>query len=352
MQIGGERRWGASKSDIRSPHRKELSIAPVAVGARKDFADAIDAALEARRMWAATSYQERAAVLLRAAALLAGPWRDTINAATMLGQSKTAHQAEIDAACETIDFWRYNAYFGDQLLRNQPYNDGTAWNRLEYRPLEGFIFAVSPFNFTSIAGNLPTAPMLMGNTVVFKPATQTLLVSHFIVELLLEAGMPPGVINMVSGSASEISEKVLNHRELAGIHFTGSTEVFQNMWREVGHNIGRYRTYPGLLGETGGKEFVVVHDSADPDASRAALVRGAFEYQGQKCSAASRAYPSQSTAKAMKPDLVDLVDAIPQGDVADFRNFVGAVIDERAYTNHMTAIEYAKKSEAAKVIAG
>ncbi|HKC82621.1 MAG TPA: aldehyde dehydrogenase family protein, partial [bacterium] len=268
MQIGGERRWGASRADIRSPHRHELAIAEYAVGGTKDIDDAIAAALAARKMWAATSYHERAAVLLRAASLLAGPWRDTINAATMLGQSKTVHQAEIDAACETIDFWRYNAYFGDQLLRNQPSNDGTAWNRLEYRPLEGFIFAVSPFNFTSIAGNLPTAPMLMGNTVVFKPATQTLLVSHFIVELLLEAGMPPGVINMVSGSAAEISERVLNHRDLAGIHFTGSTEVFQGIWREVGQNIGRYRTYPRLVGETGGKDFVVAHDSADTDALR------------------------------------------------------------------------------------
>jgi len=352
MLIGGERRWGASRADIRAPHRHELAIAEYAVGGAKDIDDAIKAALGARRVWAATAFHERAAVLLRAAALLAGPWRDTINAATMLGQSKTVHQAEIDAACETIDFWRYNAFFGDQLLRNQPYNDGTAWNRLEYRPLEGFIFAVSPFNFTSIAGNLPTAPMLMGNTVVFKPATQTLLVSHFLMELLIEAGMPPGVINMVSGSASEISSKVLNHPELAGIHFTGSTEVFHGMWREVGQNIDRYRTYPRLVGETGGKDFVVAHDSADTDALRTALIRGAFEYQGQKCSAASRAYIPQSMWKEMKPELVDLVDAIPQGDVADFRNFMGAVIDGRAYANHMSAIEYARKTDTAKVVAG
>ncbi len=352
MQIGGERGWGASRGTIQSPHRHELAIAEYAIGDTKDIESAIDAALAARRMWAATSYQERAAVLLRAASLLAGPWRDTVNAATMLGQSKTVHQAEIDAACELIDFWRYNAYFGDQLLRNQPFNDGTAWNRLEYRPLEGFVFAVSPFNFTSIAGNLPTAPMLMGNTVVFKPATQTLLVSHFLMELLLEAGMPPGVINMVSGSASEISEKVLNHRDLAGIHFTGSTAVFQGMWREVGQNVDRYRTYPRLVGETGGKDFVLAHDSADADALRTALVRGAFEYQGQKCSAASRAYIPQSMWKAMKNELVDLVDSIPQGDVSDFRNFMGAVIDERAYTTHMNAIEYAKTTETSKVVAG
>src|SRR5712664_1245659 len=244
MQIGGERRWGASRADIRSPHRKELSIAEYAVGAPKDFDDATAAALKARRSWAATSSNERAAVLLRAASLLVGPWRDTINAATMLGQSKTVHQAEIDAACESIDFWRYNAYFGDQLLAQQPYNDGTAWNRMEYRPLEGFVFAVSPFNFTSIGANLPTAAALMGNTVVFKPATQALLVSHFLMEILNEAGLPPGVINMVSGSAAKISEQVLAHKDLAGIHFTGSTEVFQGMWRTVGQNVDHYRTYP------------------------------------------------------------------------------------------------------------
>ena len=352
MQIGGERRWGASRSEIRSPHRKELAIAQYAVGSSTDFGDAIEAALKARQMWAATSYQERAAVLLRAAALLAGPWRDTINAATMLGQSKTVHQAEIDAACETVDFWRYNAYFGDQLLTQQPFNDGTAWNRLEYRPLEGFVFAVSPFNFTSIAGNLPTAAALMGNTVVFKPATQTLLVSHFLMELLTEAGLPPGVINMVSGSAAKISEQVLAHERLVGIHFTGSTEVFRGMWKEVGANVERYRTYPRLVGETGGKDFIVAHESADQDALQTALIRGAFEYQGQKCSAASRAYIPQSMWKNFRSELVEKVDAIPQGDVADFRNFMGAVIDEKAYEKHMGAIEFARKSDKAKVIAG
>ncbi|HYM96752.1 MAG TPA: L-glutamate gamma-semialdehyde dehydrogenase [Candidatus Sulfotelmatobacter sp.] len=352
MQIGGERRWGSSRGDLRSPHRHELTIAEYAVGSGNDIDDAIGAALAARRTWAATRYEERAAVLLRAAALLAGPWRDTVNAATMLGQSKTVHQAEIDAACETVDFWRYNAYFGDQLLRQQPFNDSTAWNRLEYRPLEGFVFAVSPFNFTSIGGNLPTAPMLMGNTVVFKPATQTLLACHFLMELLHEAGMPPGVINMVSGSAAQISERVLNHRDLAGIHFTGSTEVFQGMWREVGQNVDRYRTYPRLVGETGGKDFIMAHRSADPDALRTAMVRGAFEYQGQKCSAASRAYVPQSIWKTMKAELADQVEAIPQGDIADFRNFMGAVIDGKAYANHMKAIDYARKAEGAKVIAG
>ena len=352
MTIGGEHRAGNGKGDLRAPHRKELSIGRYAVGVVKDFDDAINSALKARRMWAATAYHERAAVMLRAASLLAGPWRDTINAATMLGQSKTVHQAEIDSACESIDFWRFNAYFGDQLLRQQPYNDATAWNRFEYRPLEGFVFAVSPFNFTSIAANLPTAPVLMGNTVVFKPATQTLLVSHFLMELFAEAGLPPGVINMVSGSPSDISERVLHHPELAGIHFTGSTEVFQHMWKTVGENIDKYRTYPRLVGETGGKDFVVAHESADVTALRTALVRGAFEYQGQKCSAASRAYVPQAMWKDMRSDMADLVEAIPQGDVADFRNFMGAVIDGKAYAKHMAAIDYAKKSDAAKVVAG
>ena len=343
---------GRVAGDIRSPHRHELAIAEFAVGGAKDIDDAIGAALKARKMWAATSYHERAAVLLRAASLLAGPWRDTINAATMLGQSKTVHQAEIDAACETIDFWRFNAYFGDQLLASSRSTTARRRNRLEYRPLEGFVFAVSPFNFTSIAGNLPTAPALMGNTVVFKPATQTLLVEP----------LPDGAAARGRDAARRDQhgqrqrvrdlQKVLDHRDLAGIHFTGSTEVFHGMWSEVGQNIDRYRTYPRLVGETGGKDFVVAHDSADTEALRTALVRGAFEYQGQKCSAASRAYIPQSMWNAMKADLVDLVDAIPQGDVADFRNFMGAVIDQRAYTTHMNAIEYAKKTDSAKVVAG
>ncbi len=352
MTIGGEHRAGNGQGDLRAPHRKELSIGSYAVGVTKDFDDAINSALKARKMWAATSYHERAEVMLRAASLLAGPWRDTVNAATMLGQSKTVHQAEIDSACETIDFWRYNAYFGDGLLRQQPFNGATAWNRFEYRPLEGFVFAVSPFNFTSIGANLPTAPMLMGNTVVFKPATQTLLAAHFLMELFAEAGLPPGVINMVSGSASEISERVLHHPDLAGIHFTGSTEVFQHMWKTVGENIAKYRTYPRLVGETGGKDFVVAHESADMDALRTALVRGAFEYQGQKCSAASRAYIPQTMWKQLRTDMADLVDAIPQGDIADFKNFMGAVIDDKAYAKHMDAIDFAKKAEGTKVVAG
>ena len=352
MTIGGVHRKGASRRSLKSPHRHQHTIAEYEVGTKKDFQSAVDAALEARKGWAATPFHERAAVLLRAAALLAGPWRDTINAATMLGQSKTIHQAEIDAACELIDFWRFNAHFADQLLSIQPLSDGTAWNRTEYRPLEGFVYAVSPFNFTSIGGNLPTAPALMGNTVVYKPATQTLLVASLLQRLLEEAGLPPGVINLVSGNAAEISEVVLADPNLAGIHFTGSTEVFQDLWRTVGNNLGRYRTYPRLVGETGGKDFVMVHPSADLESLQTALIRGAFEYQGQKCSAASRAYIPESLWEAMKDRLAAEVDEIPVGDPADFGNFMGAVIDKAAFTRHAEAIAYAKRSPKARVVAG
>ncbi len=352
MTIGGVHRKGASRRSLKSPHRHEHTIAEYEVGTKKDFQAAVDAALKARQGWAATPFHERAAVLLRAAALLAGPWRDTINAATMLGQSKTIHQAEIDAACELIDFWRFNAHFADQLLSIQPLSDGTAWNRTEYRPLEGFVYAVSPFNFTSIGGNLPTAPALMGNTVVYKPATQTLLVASLLQRLLEEAGLPPGVINLVSGNAAEISEVVLADPNLAGIHFTGSTEVFQDLWRTVGNNLGRYRTYPRLVGETGGKDFVMVHPSADLESLQTALIRGAFEYQGQKCSAASRAYIPESLWDAMKDGLAAEVNEIPIGDPADFRNFMGAVIDKAAFTRHAEAIAYAKRSPKARLVAG
>ena len=353
MVVGGEHRSGRESGAIRAPHRKELVIGRYAVGGAEDVGAAIDAALEAHRGWAATPYSERAAVFLRAAGLLAGPYRDTLNAATMLGQSKTAHQAEIDAAAELIDFWRYNVHYGDQLLAQQPSNDRTAWNRLEYRPLEGFVFAVTPFNFTSIMGNLPTAPALMGNTVVFKPATQTLLAAHFLMELLAEAGLPPGVINLVSGPATEIAGQVLSHERLAGIHFTGSTGVFNGMWEQVGGRIASYRTYPRLVGETGGKDFVIAHESADEVALRTALVRGAFEYQGQKCSAASRAYVPRSMWERMRAELVDEVEGIAMGDVADFRNFMGAVIDEKAFRKHSEAIAFARAAgDGTRVVAG
>jgi 1-pyrroline-5-carboxylate dehydrogenase len=261
-------------------------------------------------------------------------------------------QAEIDAACELVDFLRYNVHYGDHILRQQPVSDGTAWNRLEYRPLEGFVFVVSPFNFTSIAGNLPTAVALMGNTVVFKPSHETMLVCHFLMRLFEEAGLPPGVINMISGDSAKIADQVLARRELAGIHFTGSTAVFQSMWTKVGANISHYRTYPRLVGETGGKDFIFAHESADVASLTTALVRGAFEYQGQKCSAASRAYIPRSMWKRMKKDITDQVDGIDMGDVADFRNFMGAVINESAFKRHRSAIAEAKRSTKASVIAG
>ena len=352
MTIGGERRKGAEQRSLRSPHRHELTIAEYQVGSKRDFQDAIDAAMAARRQWAATPFHERAAVMLRAAGLLAGPWRDTINAATMLGQSKTIHQAEIDAACELVDFWRYNVWFAEQVHAMQPESDRTAWNRTDYRPLEGFVYAVSPFNFTSIGGNLPTAPALMGNVVVYKPATQTLLVASLLQRLLEEAGLPAGVINLVSGSAAEVSEVVLGSPYLAGIHFTGSTDVFQGMWKTVGANVDRYHTYPRLVGETGGKDFVMVHESADLDSLQTALIRGAFEYQGQKCSAASRAYIPESMWEAMRDELAGEVDAIKMGDPADFSNFMAAVIDKASFTKQAEAIRFARDSGKAKVVAG
>ena len=352
LRIAGKRVDTRDRLVLRAPHRHALEIADAAMARSAHVGDAIDAALRAREDWAAAPYADRAAVLLRAASLLAGPWRDAVNAATMLGQSKTVQQAEIDAASELIDFWRFNAHYGDFILDQQPLSDATAWNRLEYRPLEGFVFAVAPFNFTSIAGNLPTAPALMGNTVVFKPSRETLLVCHVLMDVLEAAGLPPGVINMISGDSAAIGAQVIDHPELAGIHFTGSTETFHWMWRRVGDNIDKYRTYPRMVGETGGKDFVVAHPSADVDALKTALVRGAFEYQGQKCSAASRAYVPASMWKRMRDEMAATVDGIKVGDVADFRNFMGAVINERAFKRHRAAIATAKSAKSARIVAG
>jgi 1-pyrroline-5-carboxylate dehydrogenase len=352
MRIGGRHVMTKARGSIRAPHQHQLVVGEHAIAEPSHVTAAINAALAARAGWAATPYHARAAVMLRAAELLAGPYRDSINAATMLGQSKTVHQAEIDAACETIDFWRFNVHYGDFILAQQPQSDPTAWNRLEYRPLEGFVFAVSPFNFTSIAGNLPTAPALMGNTVVFKPSRETLLACHVLLDVLEAAGLPPGVINMVSGDAAAIGAQVIDHPSLAGIHFTGSTEVFQWMWQRVGGQVDRYRTYPRLVGETGGKDFVVAHESADTSALMTGLVRGAFEYQGQKCSAASRAYIPASMWKRIRRDFTDQVDSIPVGDVADFGNFMGAVINQGAFKRHRSAIAAAKAARNARVVAG
>src|SRR5665811_743365 len=352
--IGGKRVTGTGKKiDVRQPHAHKLVLGTMREATVADAEAAVAAATAAAPAWRALSFDDRAAILLKAADLLAGPWRARIVAATMLGQSKTCYQAEIDGACELIDFWRFNVHFARQIMADQPpANSRGIWNRVDYRPLEGFVYAITPFNFTAIAGNLPTAPALMGNTVVWKPSSSQQLAAQLTMELLEEAGMPPGVINMVTGHGVNVSSVVLSSPDLAGIHFTGSTALFQTLWQQVGANLKTYKTYPRLVGETGGKDFILAHPSADPDLLRTAMIRGAFEYQGQKCSAASRAYVPRSLWKSMKAELADEVDAIRQGDVADFRNFMGAVIDGNAYSSHMKAIEFARKAEGTKVIAG
>ena len=303
---------------------------------------AIAAASEAQRDWASWSLEDRAAVFLRAAELLTTTWRATINAATMLGQSKTVFQAEIDAASELIDFWRFNPHYAQELYAEQPISSHATWNQLEYRPLEGFVYAVTPFNFTSIAGNLPTAPALMGNTVVWKPASSAMLSAYYIMRLLEAAGLPPGVINFVPGDPVKISELLLDSRDLGGVHFTGSTPVFQGMWKKVGDNIATYRSYPRLVGETGGKDFIVAHASADVQELAVAIARGGFEYQGQKCSAASRVYVPQSLWPDVRDRVVAMMREMKMGDVRDFRNFMGAVIDARAFAKISSYIEDAR----------
>src|SRR5438034_5266491 len=312
---------------------------------------AVDAALAARREWASWSFDDRAAVILKAAELLAtSPWRDTINGATMLGQSKTAFQAEIDAACEIVDFWRFNVHYGQELLDEQPLSDNTMWNQVEYRGLEGFVYAITPFNFTSIAANLPTAPALMGNTVVWKPASSAMYNAYWLMKLYEAAGMPPGVINMVAGDSAMISKVLLSHRDLAGVHFTGSTDVFNGMWKTIGASMGSYRSYPRIVGETGGKDFIIAHSSADPDALAVGAVRGAFEFQGQKCSAASRLYVPRSLWSNVRDRMVAMMDDIKMGDVQDFRNFMGAVIDKKSFDKISGYIDHAKKT--ATIVAG
>ena len=336
------------------PHNHRHVLGDLGDATDQDVAAAIDAARLAAPGWRALSYDDRAAIFLKAAELLAGPWRATINASTILGQSKSVYQAEIDAACELIDFWRYNVHYGRRLLAEQPESSGAAWNRLEYRPLEGFVLAVTPFNFTSIAGNLPTAPALMGNVVVWKPSPTQQLSAHYLMRLLEAAGLPPGVINMLTGDGRAVSRVALAHEDLAGIHFTGSTGTFQHLWRTVGQNIAGYRGYPRLVGETGGKDFVIAHPSADPDVLTTALIRGAFEYQGQKCSAASRAYIARSVWDRMGDDFVPGRPArCAMGDVsADFSLFMGAVIDARALAKHADALARAKTRASIRVLAG
>jgi 1-pyrroline-5-carboxylate dehydrogenase len=338
--------------DVAMPSDHSHILGRAANATEADATEAIDAALAAAPGWADLGFEQRAAVFLRAADLLAGPWRDTVNAATMLGQGKTVQQAEIDAACELIDFWRFNVAFARRIFEDQPISSHGIWNRADYRPLEGFVYAITPFNFTSIAGNLPTAPALLGNVVIWKPSPTQQLSAHFTMQLLQAAGLPPGVINMLPGDGIAVSDVALVHPDFAGIHFTGSTKTFQHLWQTVGANIGRYRTYPRLVGETGGKDFVVAHSSANPDVLRTALVRGAFEYSGQKCSAASRAYIARSVWDQMGDELIDATESLKVGDVRDLSNFTSAVIDKRAFTKHVEAIERARDSADAKIIAG
>ncbi|MCW2700033.1 MAG: Delta-pyrroline-5-carboxylate dehydrogenase [Blastococcus sp.] len=351
--IGGTQRMaGGERFDVVQPHRHAAVLGTSANATHADAQEAIRCAKHAAPAWRDLSYDDRAAVFLKAADLLAGPWRQTLNAATMLGQSKTATQAEIDAACELIDFWRYNVHFGRQIMAEQPESSPGVWNRVDHRPLEGFVYAVTPFNFTAIAGNLPTAPALMGNTVVWKPAPTQQFAAHFLMRLLEAAGLPPGVINMLPGDGIPVSEVALADRDLAGIHFTGSTAVFQHLWRTVGDNIASYRGYPRIVGETGGKDFVVAHASADVDVLRTALIRGAFEYQGQKCSAASRAYVPRSVWSSLRDDLIATTEALPMGDVTDLSNFMGAVIDRRSFSRLSGVLERAKDDDALTVVAG
>jgi 1-pyrroline-5-carboxylate dehydrogenase len=353
MTIGGQQvMGGGSRIKVVQPHAHRKVLGVMKNATRKDAAAAVEAAKQAAPAWRAMSFQDRAAIFLKAADLLAGPWRDTLNAATMLGQSKTAYQAEIDSACELIDFWRFNVKFADEILREQPTSSPGVWNYTDHRPLEGFVYAITPFNFTAIAGNLPTAPALMGNVVVWKPSPTQQFAAHYLMRLLEEAGLPPGVINMVTGDGIAVSDVALYDPDLTGIHFTGSTPVFQLLWRTIGENIDRYRTYPRLVGETGGKDFVFAHPSADPDVLTTALIRGAYEFQGQKCSAASRAYVPRSVWKIMKDDFLGKVEGLTMGPVDDFSNFMGAVIDAKAFAKLSGAVDRAHRTADVEVAAG
>jgi 1-pyrroline-5-carboxylate dehydrogenase len=352
--IGGAKKMGGGvETPVVQPHDHAHVLGVLKNASKADARAAVQAAADAAPAWRALPFDERAAIILKAADLLAGPWRQKLNAATMLGQSKTAFQAEIDAACELIDFWRFNVHYARGILAEQPIaNSRGIWNRTDHRPLEGFVYAITPFNFTAIAGNLPTAPALMGNTVIWKPSPTQQLAAHLTMELLEEAGLPPGVINMLPGDGLDVSDVLLNHPDLAGIHFTGSTPTFQHLWSTVGANIAKYRSYPRIVGETGGKDFVVAHPSADPDVLKVAMLRGAFEFQGQKCSAASRAYVAKSVWKKMRDPFLADVEGIHVGDVTDFSNFMGAVIDDRAFAKHKKAIQRAKRSKSLDIVAG
>ncbi len=349
--IGGEEIRTGDTFDAVMPHDKEQVLAHVHKAGAAEVDQAVAASAEAWEDWHRLPWEERAAVFLRAAELLSGPWRSTLIAATMLNQSKTVHQAEIDAACEVIDFWRFNVQFMVRIYQEQPVSSPGVWNRMEYRPLEGFVFAISPFNFTAIGANLVSSPALMGDVVLWKPASTAALSSYWTLKLLEEAGLPPGVVNFLPGSGATVGDPVLASDHLAGIHFTGSTEVFHSIWKTVGENIDRYRNYPRIVGETGGKDFIVAHPSADVDALATAILRGSFEYQGQKCSAASRVYAPSNLWPELRERLVEEVGTITMGDVSDFSNFMGAVIDGKSFARQREAIEYAQ-GNSAEVIAG
>jgi len=349
--IGGEEISTGDTFDAVMPHDKDHVLATVHKAGTAEVDKAISASAEAWEDWHRLPWEERAAVFLRAAELLAGPWRATLVAATMLNQSKTSHQAEIDAACEVIDFWRFNVEFMLRIYEEQPVSSPGVWNRMEYRPLEGFVFAISPFNFTAIGANLTSSPALMGDVVLWKPASTAAYSSYWTLKLLEEAGLPPGVVNFIPGNGAAVGDPVLASEHLAGVHFTGSTEVFHSLWQTVGKNIGSYRNYPRIVGETGGKDFIVAHPSADVEAVATAILRGSFEYQGQKCSAASRVYAPSNLWPELKERLVEEVGTITMGDVSDFSNFMGAVIDGKSFARQREAIEHAKGNNA-EVIAG
>ncbi|MCF8241825.1 MAG: L-glutamate gamma-semialdehyde dehydrogenase [Melioribacteraceae bacterium] len=350
--IGGEEVKTGNTQEMVIPHNKKHVLGIYHKAGKKEVDMAIEAALEAREEWAAMPWEHRAAIFLKMADLLAGPWRSTINGATMLGQSKVAHQAEIDSACELIDFWRFNTYYMAQIMSDQPYSPAGMWNRVEYRALEGFVFAVTPFNFTSIAGNLPTAPAMVGNVALWKPASSAVYSAYYLMKLFEEAGLPKGVINFVPGSGGQVGNPVMESPHLAGIHFTGSTAVFQNMWKTIGNNISKLKYYPRIVGETGGKDFIFAHNSADVDALVVAAIRGAFEYQGQKCSAASRMYIPLSRWDEFKEKYISAMSEVKMGDVEDFTNFMSAVIDEAAFKSITEYIDHAKEADDAEIITG
>lgn len=352
MIIGGKEIYTDHKQELRSPHELSHPLGVFNKGGGSHIDQAIEAALEARKDWASLPWQDRAAVFLKAAEIIAGPKRDIMNASTMIGQSKTVYQSEIDAVCELADFLRFNVYYMTQIFSDQPDSDPGVWNQLDYRPLEGFVFALTPFNFTAIAGNLPSAPAMMGNTVVWKPAESQIFGAHFVMEAFREAGLPDGVINLIYTDGPETGDKVFSHPDFAGLHFTGSTGVFKTLWKNIAGNLDVYKSYPRIVGETGGKDFVLAHNSSDPLQVATALTRGAFEFQGQKCSAASRAYIPQSRWDEVKNHLLSQISSIRQGSVEDFSNFVTAVIDEKAFDKISGYINYAQKAANAEIIAG